>query len=142
MTKNNLRGHLDWFLGSKSHVPLQTGEFPPSVGSPVLGGYTHELEEGESSDAVLPNQEFKFLCPAIPDRISRNTDSVHMARLQSGPKSTTKPRLLSHTTPTNVQSSTPYSTRPSGSSLRDQYSAVFEHIDDRIEPNQKLISCC
>ena len=143
MTKNNLKNHLDWFLGSKSQVPRHTGELASSAGSPVLRGalsitaHTSELKVGESSNAVLPDQEFEFVRPAIPDRISRNTGFVQMARLQSGPKSTTKPRLLSHTTPTNVQSSTPYSTHTSSSSLRDQYSAVFEHIDDRIEPKPK-----
>lgn len=140
MTKNNLRHHLDWILGSRPCFPLDKGQFPHPTSSqsspevlPPAESSAHTPTSDSNTDGrnndTGPSVDFQFLRPALPSQIKRRADSGGMARLQSGPSSSKKSRLLSQITPAKVQCPTPYTSRPLGSTLRDQYSAAFDEAD-------------
>lgn len=140
MTKNNLRQHLDWILGSRPCFPIDNGQFAHPVSSqsppealPTTEPSTHStpmLDIGveDRNNDTGPSGGFQFVRPAIPCQVKR-ADSEDMARLQSGPGSSQKSRLLSQTIPAKVKCPTPYSSRLQGSTLRDQYSAAFDGVD-------------
>lgn len=139
MTKNNLREHLGWYIGCSSLQPQQPAYAPPSVGlTTAFGlclvdqsppqGLENFAEEPRGVQVATNNAgalqaEPDFLRPLLPASVM-NRDP--MARLQSGPKSTNKPRLLSETIPVSLQTPTPSSVRAPGTSLKDQYSAQWE----------------
>ena len=136
MTKHNLDQHLHWFLGSLPTEPLQPVYAPPSTPSAEdaqslsqeferLGTATivAEIDGNVDSSARQP----EFLRPTIPASVLNNQGGYEMARLQSGPKSSNKPRLLSEHIPVALQTPTSTSIRRPGTSLKDQYSAKWEH---------------
>jgi len=140
MTKNNLRHHLDWILGSRPCFPLDNGQIAhpacsqsspdvlPSAESSAHTPISDSNTYGRNNDTG-PRVDFQFLRLALPSQVKRRADSEGMARLQSGPSSTRKSRLLSRITPAKVQCLTPYTSRPPGSTLQDQYSAAFDGAD-------------
>lgn len=135
MTRNNLNQHLHWLLGCLPAEPPQ----PPygsllsssvEEASPLPQQFDHfglhnTLEEAGSDDNSSARQP--ELVRSTLSASGHNTQSGHeMARLQSGPKSRNKPRLLSEHIPVALQSPGPTSTRKPGTSLKDQYSAQWE----------------
>ena len=134
MTKHNLKVHLHWLIACLPTKPPQPayGPLPPSVEdslSPL------QDIEGSGSDASVekldsnvnnsaPQQ--KFARPSLPASVLNNQPGNEMARLQSGPKSSNKPRLLSEHIPVALQTPASTSSRKPGTSLKDQYSAQWE----------------
>lgn len=139
MTKNNLNTHLSWLVGSNPFVPPPPGPTPLSV-EPVLpysSGSEDPLHGEPTPVATQPASRaghdilFEDLLPAPANRphpantqIPNNTRN--MARLQSGPKSDKKPMLISQGLLEALRTPKTNHTRPSSSSLRDQYSAPYE----------------
>ena len=139
MTKHNLREHLNWFLDFKPFAP------PPAVPT-VLRDTTFSQGSGiiiareiqpqeirpptpgslglEGNDAVETASRLEVVRPAVPTRTINTREFAAMARLQSGPRSGNKARLLSHTSPDPLHQLTPMSARPPGSSLTEQYIAA------------------
>ena len=135
MTRHNLNQHLHWLLGSLPTAPPQPA-FAPLIISSVedaspssqdvdhLESYlvVEDADGNVNSSARQP----EFVRPTTPASVLNNRAGNEMARLQSGPKSSHKPRLLSERIPVTLQ--TPrFPTIPKpGSSLKDQYSAQWE----------------
>ena len=154
MTKNNLQEHLGWILGSRACFPIENGHFAPPASSQSLletlsaaRRNTHSapkpgIEVDGRNNENGAGCDFQFLQPAIPSQAKRRADSEDMARLQSGPNSSRKSRLLSQTTPDNVHCPTPYSSRLPGSTLRDQYSAAFDGADQGIHAILRIGHSC
>ena len=138
MTRHNLREQLNWILSTNASLPLQSSQSAapflsqsPTIEAPTIQHNDASVVEPEfeitnGSDASEGGR-YQFLCPAIPSRGQKRPPSNEMARLQSGPKSGTKSRLLSQAPPSEMR--TPLSQVPQviGSSLRDQYHAAFDH---------------
>lgn len=150
MTKNNLREHLDWILGSRPCFPLDNGQ----LAHPAFSQGSPEAQQTAERSSHTPRRDigvearnndtdsrgdFQFLRPAIPSQVKRRADSEDMARLQSGPSSTKKSRLLSQINPVKAQCTTPYSPRLPGSTLRDQYTAAFDEVDRGTHADPKMV---
>lgn len=139
MTRHNLSQHLNWFLDSQLTEPPQPVYAPTSAG---LG------PDGLSQSQTVPNLSLETgNIQALPSNVNRaaeepefarplqpasalNTFSCDaMARLQSGPKSGNKPRLLSENIPVPLRTPLPSTIRKPGTSLKDQYSAQWERKD-------------
>ena len=144
MTRNNLNEHLTWILGTKASLPLQSGQFDIPVlsqSSSVRAPATQQNEPSftttgpkpaSRSDATESEEVPQFLRPAVPSREQKRPVPGEMARLQSGPKSSTKSRLLSHAPPSEVKTPGSHGPRVIGSSLRDQYHAAFDRTESRM----------
>ena len=141
MTKNNLREHLTWLLDTNAFapptiLPITQNETTSSRSSrgiavPIVPAREiTSLDPGStnlgSNNVVGAEEQPEFLLPAIPSRITTTRYSEAMARLQSGPRSTHKSRLLIHASPDPLQQPTPESARPPNSSLRDRYNSAFQ----------------
>ena len=135
MTRHNLNQHLHWFLGSLPIDPPQPAYTPPptlsveealslpqEVERPGLDTIVEETDSNASSSA----QQRNFVRPALPASVLNAQSGHEMARLQSGPKSSNKPRLMSEHIPAVLKASTPVSIRKPGASLKDQYNAQWE----------------
>lgn len=135
MTRHNLNQHLRWLLGSlatepprPAYAPLlaSSGEnalsLPQEVERLGLDSIVEETDSYVHSSARQP----EFVRPTLPASILNAQGGHEMARLQSGPKLSNKPRLLSEHIPVALQPPTPISIRKPGTSLRDQYSAQWE----------------
>ena len=135
MTRHNLNLHLHWLLRSLPTQPPQSAYAPPPTSSiedtlslpqevERLGpGLTVEEADGNvNSSARQP----EFVRPTLPASVLNTQAGHEMARLQSGPKSSNKPRLLSEYIPVALQTPASTSVRKSGASLKDQYSAQWE----------------
>lgn len=140
MTKNNIKEHLNWLLISKSSKPLQ--QEPSALGTetelslgaipandsqePLLETYgldaNKSINYAYSSDQHLRSQSQKLLPPQL-SMIERNGDG--MARLQSGPKSAKKPKLLSQACADSLQNPKSYQNQDVTTSLRDRYCAPY-----------------
>lgn len=134
MTKNNLREHLSWLLKSA------TASLPQSTSSGILDAVTLlEPDSGSVStqnaespvvssfkvsercdNAISLDAESLFARPKLPASLLNAQSRDEMARLQSGPKSSHKSRLLSESIP-SLQASAPSSVRGSSNSLTAQY---------------------
>ena len=140
MTFHNLSAHLSWLLGTKPFAILPTPRSPQGSGtpewaekpdtqsaSPVLDQRKSPVDQvvasGHGADLGPRNPEFAR--PALPARLVSGGEINSMARLQSGPKSSTKPRLLSQASPCVLNTPTTGGGRASGTSLKDQYSAHY-----------------
>lgn len=142
MTRNNLQEHLPWLTSSKEFAapppgvaPLSSDFIPaPDVEQPHLLSIQSESAlastagrgwtEGDPAGDVQRKPEFAR--SLLPASLLNGGESEVMARLQSGPRSTTKSRLLSHASPDPIQQPTPYSgVRPS-LSLKDQYNLQYQ----------------
>ncbi len=142
MTRNNLREHLSWLVTSKPFAPPPLGPAPPasyfSTAQDAPPNNTLQEEARELPTSLLTpshtaggdidnvRRDFEFARPLLPASVLNAGGSKEMARLQSAPRSNTK-RLLSHTSPDPLQTPTPYSGRRVSASLKDQYTAAFEH---------------
>ena len=145
MTRNNLQEHLYWLVSSKPFAPPPPGSAPPA-------SYFSATQEATSNDPLRvaprgtttfhPGQshtargdldhvgkEFEFARPLLPASSYNIRNSEEMARLQSAPRSNTK-RLLSRNSPDPLQTPTPYPGRRPSTSLKDQYTARYEHGND------------
>lgn len=147
MTKHNLNQHLHWLLGSlpsKPPRPVYAPPPPPSVGnaSSLPQNFEHlgsdtlygELDGNVNSSARQP----EFVRPTLPASVLNTQAGNEMARLQSGPRSSNKPRLLSEHIPVALQTSASTSIRKPGTSLKDQDSAQWE----RGPPGTQGRVCC
>ena len=136
MTRHNLNQHLHWLLRASPAEPPQSAYAPtptPSVEDALslpqqveylgLDTIVEEFDSNVNSTARQP----EFLRPTLPASVLNAQGQPEMARLQSGPKSNNKPRLLSEHIPIALQTSSHTSTRKLGTSLKDQYSAQWEH---------------
>ena len=141
MTKNNLKTHLTWLVGSSTFAPPPPRPIPLSVEStlPLSSGSEDPLHEEPAPAAYFPpsrqtaghdvgvgNPRPEFACPQLPANTPPTEDTETMARLQSGSKSNNKPKLLSQAPLGKLRTPTPNQIRPSSVSLRDQYSAPYE----------------
>ena len=142
MTRNNLREHLSWLITSKPLAPPPPGPAPPTSyfsatqDAPCNNTLQEEPRELSTSlptpshtaggDINNVHRDFEFARPLLPASVLNAGGSEEMARLQSAPRSNTK-RLLSHPSPDSLQTPTPYSGRRVTASLKDQYTAAFEH---------------
>ena len=134
MTRHNLNQHLHWLLGSShieppqpAHGPLPTSVAdalspPPEVEHPRLDSIVEKVDGHVNHSA----QQQEFVRPTQPASVLNRQAGNEMARLQSGPKSSNKPRLLSEHIPIALQVPTPTSIRKPGTSLKDQYSAQWD----------------
>lgn len=143
MTSHNLREHLQWLLVSKPFAPPQAIPTPHTqlastqgvaevlseasiqVLSSTAPGLIPTAESGNASET---ERKPEFVRPAIPNRSNSSTGLEDMARLQSGPRSTNKPRLLSHASSDPLQLPTPRTTHTARVSLTDQYKAAYEPL--------------
>lgn len=139
MTTNNLREHLTWLIGSNTFAPPTPGSTPPdftallsfSSGSEdplhqdvhdVVGvsgihqpiTYNARLPRPHSARHQDPGQSF------------RSGDTEGMARLQSGPRSSKKAKLLSQALPGQLQTPDTHQNRAPSRSLTDQYNARYK----------------
>lgn len=135
MTRNNLNQHLHWFLGSTHTEPPQPAYAPPPTSSaedaPSLPPESERLRPAtivEESDGNVDSsaRQPEFVRPTTPASVLNDQGGYQMARLQSGPKSSKKPLLLSEYIPVALQTPTSTSTRKQGTSLKDQYSAKWD----------------
>ena len=139
MTRHNLDQHLQWLLQSTCSAPT-TNIITPPQSAPVRAGVSNlepeiPLRELSSSAPDLGvtdkghASEIRgssgFLHPAIPAHPGRTKEGADMARLQSGPRSATKAKLLSDVSPDPSQLPTPRTAPSSRFSLADQYSAAY-----------------
>lgn len=140
MTKHNIGEHLSWLLVSNSSKPSQLG--PPIIDTetsfssgtvPIEDFGESLLEPGvsgptESSNNVYPsdrNSRSKSQNP-LPSQTSVTKQNIEtMARLQSGPKSVNKPKLLSQARADLLQTPKTYGDPDFNSSLRDRYCAPY-----------------
>ena len=134
MTRHNLEQHLHWLLGSLLTEPPQPAYAPlPTSSVEDASSLPQEAERlrldiivEEASDADSSSRQPQFVRPILPASVVNTQGGHEMARLQSGPKSSNKPRLLSEHIPVALQTPTPTSIRKPGTSLKDQYSAQWE----------------
>lgn len=146
MTRNNLSEHLSWLRISKSSVPPPGLPVLPVVDSPVHSS-AHESEfevlattqeerprGGVDAFETAPRpfssqpsiESARLALPAhAPSQGDGPAKFQPMARLQSGPKSATKSRLLSHIPPLQLPSPAPTVNRNDRPSFGDSYNAQF-----------------
>lgn len=137
MTKNNLRGHLNWLVSSNSFAPPTPGPTPPDIVASTSfisasedplhnhqsGGFDVSIYRQSDRDDV--EEPFSQLVPLRhPDNSLSAPDTNAMARLQAG--SSTRSKLLSHDVSGQLQTPTSHHSRPPSTSLRDQYTAPYE----------------
>lgn len=136
MTIHNLNDHLSWLLTSRTSIPtsgpqaLATETSLSSAGTAPVQNPQKRLPEGEL-DAFTCN--LNRLCPGDGEiqpshqspsapKISVNTrNSESMARLQSGPASTKKPKLISQSALDSRHTPNTHQDHDYGISLRDRY---------------------
>lgn len=148
MTIHNLKEHLSWLLRSETAVP------PPGDSSLIqrLSAATIIVEEGFNSlegllDRPIATADVDFRNVAEPRTLTEfvgpslaassgdletgvgeagvEEAGVEMARLQTGPRSATKSRLMSQVSPDLSKTPTPRATPSNSASLKDQYSAYY-----------------
>lgn len=136
MTRHNLHQHLHWLLGSLPTEPRQPAYAPvPTSSVENASSLPQEVErlgldtivEETDSNVESSARQPEFVRPSLPASVFNSQGGHEMARLQSGPKSSNKPRLLSEHIPVALQTPTPTSIRKPGTSLKDQYSAQWEN---------------
>lgn len=135
MTKHNLNQHLHWLLGSSSTEPPQPAYArspPPSVEEALslpqglVGPGSQPNVENLNGNVDISARQPEFVRPTLPASVLNPQAGNDMARLQSGPKSSNKPRLLSEHIPVALQYPVSTTIRKPGTSLKDQYSAQWE----------------
>lgn len=140
MTKHNIREHLSWLLISNSSKPQQLGP----IALDTEGGFssstvpTDDFREplpengvfestGSLNDVRSSDRDFRSQSQyPLPSRISMiKEDREAMARLQSGPKSGNKPKLISQACADSLQTPKTSQVQDFGTSLRDRYCALY-----------------
>ena len=146
MTKHNFKDHLNWLLKSNIAVPrytllatahpswITTNSDTDCQSQRTPTAYANSQNAssgGEIKTLKVSAPEREFIRPSLPASVLNGQGGDAMARLQSGSRSSNKPRLLSENIPVSLQ--TPASnTRVPGSSLRDQYTARYERQNEGI----------
>ena len=136
MTKHNLNEHLHWLIGSSiaeppepAYAPRYTTLFVTDALSLSSGvehtGLDSIVEETDGNTRSSLRQQ-EFVRPTLPASVLITEGEDEMARLQSGPKTSKKSRLLSERIPIALQNATTTSIRKPGTSLKDQYSAQWD----------------
>lgn len=141
MTRHNLQAHLSWLLVSQHNVPASPPAIPPSVASTItLGAEPYSLSQFQSQTAdgagshetLTPGtngrtfqESEEFVRPSLPASALQRQHLEAMGRLQSGPKASTKPRLLSERLPELAQSHKQSNQSCSATSLVEQYNAAY-----------------
>jgi len=136
MTKHNIRDHLNWLIKCGSSQPSQPvyvnaaqsllDDRPSLQKFGRADDYSTDLRALQRDVGSL-HSEPQFARPSLPASILNAHGGNTMARLQSGPKSGHKPRLLSEAVPLSLQTPTSSSTpRAPGTSLKDRYNARWE----------------
>ena len=143
MTNHNLSEHLSWLLGTKPFAILLAARSPQRSGTSrwaeepdtPLASQTLEQRQSQFNSAIalghgvgIESRNSEFARPALPARLLSGGEVDSMARLQSGPKSSTKPRLLSQVSPGVLNTpNTPNTggSRAPGTSLKDRYAARY-----------------
>ena len=142
MTRHNLSQHLTWLIGSNPLHPPQPIFTPPStatssVSEPTLEGPPPPLvfadplfgvSRPQETSKDVPGQESQteFTRPLVPASVLNTYGTETMARLQSGPRSGHKPRLLSENIRPSVETPSVSVPRALGQSLREHYTAKWE----------------
>ena len=142
MTRNNLSQHLTWLISSNPLHPPQPIFTPPSTATssasePTLEGPSPPLLFADPLSEVVGPQvaskdvrgqetQTQFTRPSVPASVLNTYGTEAMARLQSGPRSGHKPRLLSESKPPFVQTSSVSVPRVAGQSLSEHYAAKWE----------------
>ena len=142
MTRHNLSQHLTWLIGSNPLHPPQPIFTPPSTATPsaseptledpppplVIADSIPRLSRPQVTFKDAPSQESKteFTRPSVPASFLNTYGTEAMARLQSGPRSGHKPRLLSASTLPSVRTPSVSVPRPLGHSLTEHYTAKWE----------------
>lgn len=135
MTRHNLNEHLRWLLGSLPTEPPQPAYAPPPTPKVEdVSSLPQEIErlgldtifEEADSNVSSSARQPEFDRPTLPASVLNTKGGHEMARLQSGPRSSNKPRLLSEHIPVALQTPKSTSIRKLGTSLKDQYSAQWE----------------
>ncbi len=150
MTRHNLSQHLTWLIGSNPLHPPQPIFTPPStatssVSEPTLEGPPPPLVFADSLSGVSgprvtskdvrgQESQTEFTRPSVPASVLNTYGTETMARLQSGPRSGHKPRLLSEIIPPSVQTPSVSVPRALGQSLREHYTAKWEQT-----PSSELV---
>lgn len=138
MTKHNLREHLSWLIGCGSLQPSQPAYAPPTTGlASALGPSVDDQSPSQAAESVVEEPHFRqndaggpqakptFARPLLPASVLNAQSKDAMARLQSGPSSNNKPRMLSETIPLSLHTPTTSTARAPGTSLKDQYNAQW-----------------
>lgn len=138
MTRHNLEEHLTWLLGSETAFP-PPGD--PSLLQTLSAASIIVEERLDSPEGLLdrtiatadvdvrnvaePRKVAEFVRPPLPAHSGDLNASEEMARLQTGPRSATKSRLLSQASPDLSKTTTPRAIPSHSASLKDQYSAYY-----------------
>ena len=145
MTRHNLKDHLTWLLGSETAAP-PLEEPPPRqtrLGSSTTVEEDPDLPERlldriivtadvDSKHVAETSRLPEIVRPTIPARSGDFAASGEMARLQTGPRSATKSRLLSQASPAISKTLTPRANHSNSASLKDQYSAYYgDNVDSK-----------
>lgn len=138
MTKNNLREHLGWLIECGPCQPSQSIRTPPSAELAIaLGPYLETQSLPQVSESIVEEStgvpshvgdsqvDKIFARPALPASVLNAQSKDEMARLQSGPKSNNKPRMLSERIPLSLQTPVAASAPIPSTSLKDQYNAQW-----------------
>jgi hypothetical protein len=138
MTKHNLREHLSWLIGCGSLHPSQPAYTLSTTGlANALGPLADDqiasqaIERAiEQPHALQKNADISqatplFARPLLPASVLNAQRKDAMARLQSGPSSNNKPRMLSEAIPSLHHTPNTSSARAPGTSLKDQYNAQW-----------------
>ena len=149
MTSNNLSQHLTWLISSNPLHPPQPIFTPPSTATssasePTLEGPPPPLlladplsgligPQVASKDVSGQEAQTQFIRPSVPASVLNTYGTEAMARLQSGPRSGYKPRLLSESKTPFGQTSSVSVPRAPGQSLSEHYAAKWEQ-----SPSSKL----
>ncbi len=137
MTRNNLREHLSWLLESASRTvdhsiiirPFETVDLWKPIASSV--SVSSHSESSVSSTAIprssvtSANADLEFAIPNLSASALRALAKDDMARLQSGPRSSYKSRLLSESAVVSPHTTAPSATGGQSNSLCAQYSQAF-----------------
>lgn len=141
MTKNNLDAHLTWLFSSSTFFPPTP--YPPQ--SDVATAQASSIESEDpwhvdlrdkvsalygpkptACDVEIPEQHFAQPDTHKSDESLGVLNHKTMARLHSGPKSSTKSKLLSQGLSGQVQTPRSQKSRAPSTSLKDQYNALYE----------------
>ena len=138
MTTNNLSEHLNWLIGYGSnqpsypaYVPTRTNPLEPIVEQPPNSpkhGYV-DTKAHSHCEAEYRGLDAEFVRPQLPASVLNLNGKEVMARLQSKPASSNKPRMLSENIPLCLQTPAISSIRAPGTTLRERYSAQCERRD-------------
>lgn len=129
---------MGWLIEYGSRQPSQSARTQSSVElasalEPFLD--THSPHEAPESTFEEPRGVLNhvgdlqvdpvFARPALPASVLKAQSKNEMARLQSGPKSNNKPRMLSERIPLSLQTPVASSVPVPSTSLKDQYNAQW-----------------